>query len=94
MTVDYLRDPKAIYNQSFATIRREADLSNLPEEIAHIAVRLIHACGMTDIVEDIIYSPDAASSAREALKRGAPVLCDARMVVEGIICSRLLKWLK
>ena len=54
MTVDYLRDPKAIYNESFATIRREADLSNLPEEIADIAVRLIHACGMTDIVEDII----------------------------------------
>ena len=89
MTVDYLRDPKAIYNESFATIRREADLSKLPEEIADIAVRLIHACGMTDIVEDIIYSPEVASSAREALNQGAPVLCDARMVVEGIISSRL-----
>ena len=89
MTVDYLRDPKAIYNQSFATIRREADLSNLPEDIANIAVRLIHACGMTDIVKDIIYSPDVASSAREALKQGAPILCDARMVAEGVISSRL-----
>ena len=89
MTGDYLRDPKAIYRQSFATIRREADLSNFPEDIANIAVRLIHACGMTDIVNDIIYSPDAASSAREALKQGAPVLCDARMVAEGIIRSRL-----
>ena len=89
MTGDYLRDPKAIYRQSFATIRREADLSNFPEDIANIAVRLIHACGMTDIVNDIIYSPDAASSAREALKQGAPVLCDARMVAEGIISSRL-----
>ena len=89
MTGDYLRDPKAIYRQSFATIRREADLSNFPEDITNIAVRLIHACGMTDIVNDIIYSPDAASSAREALKQGAPVLCDARMVAEGIISSRL-----
>ena len=89
MTGDYLRDPKAIYRQSFATIRREADLSNFTEDIANIAVRLIHACGMTDIVNDIIYSPDAASSAREALKQGAPVLCDARMVAEGIISSRL-----
>ncbi|MBT5834394.1 MAG: precorrin-8X methylmutase [Deltaproteobacteria bacterium] len=89
MTGDYLRDPKAIYRQSFATIRREADLSNFPEDIANIAVRLIHACGMTDIVNDIIYSLDAASSAREALKQGAPVLCDARMVAEGIISSRL-----
>ena len=89
MTGDYLRDPKAIYRQSFATIRREADLSNFPEDIANIAVRLIHACGMTDIVNDIIYSLDAASAAREALKQGAPVLCDARMVAEGIISSRL-----
>ena len=52
-------------------------------------VRLIHACGMTDIVEDIFYSPDVASSAKEALKRGAPILCDARMVAEGIISSLL-----
>ena len=89
MTGDYLSDPKAIYRQSFATIRREADLSNFTEDIANIAVRLIHACGMTDIVNDIIYSPDAASSACEALKQGAPVLCDARMVAEGIISSRL-----
>ena len=89
MTGDYLRDPKEIYRQSFSTIRREADLSNFTEDIANIAVRLIHACGMTDIVNDIIYSPDAASSAREALKQGAPVLCDARMVAEGIINSRL-----
>ena len=89
MTGDYLRDPEAIYRQSFAAIRRESDLSNFPEDIANIAVRLIHACGMTDIVNDIIYSPDAASSAREALKQGAPVLCDARMVAEGIISSRL-----
>ena len=89
MTGDYLRDPKEIYRQSFSTIRREADLSNFTEDIANIAVRLIHACGMTDIVNDIIYSPDAANSACEALKQGAPVLCDARMVAEGIISSRL-----
>jgi len=89
MTGDYLRDPKEIYRQSFSTIRREADLSNFTEDIANIAVRLIHACGMTDIVNDIIYSLDAANSACEALKQGAPVLCDARMVAEGIISSRL-----
>ena len=57
MSVDYLRDPKAIYRQSFATIRNEADLSQLPEDIADVAVRLIHACGMTDIVEDLVFSP-------------------------------------
>ena len=89
MKVDYLRDPEAIYQQSFATIRGETDLSKYPEDIADIVVRLIHACGMTDIVEDIFYSPDVASSAKEALKRGAPILCDARMVAEGIISSLL-----
>ena len=89
MTVDYLRDPKSIYRQSFATIRKEADLSKLPEDIADVVVRLIHACGMTDIVEDLVYSKDVVCSGREALQQGAPVLCDARMVAEGVIRSRL-----
>jgi precorrin isomerase len=89
MSVDYLRDPKAIYRQSFATIRKEADLSQLPEDIADVAVRLIHACGMTDIVEDLFFSPDSAKAGSEALLKGAPVLCDARMVAEGVIRSRL-----
>ncbi|SVC70144.1 uncharacterized protein METZ01_LOCUS322998 [marine metagenome] len=89
MNEDYLRDPKAIYRQSFATIRKEADLSLLPEDIADLTVRLIHACGMPDIVEDLVFSPDAAQLGHAALLEGAPVLCDARMVAEGIICSRL-----
>ena len=89
MTVDYLRDPKSIYRQSFATIRKEADLSKLPEDIADVVVRLIHACGMTDIVEDLVFSKDVVRSGREALQQGGPVLCDARMVAEGVIRSRL-----
>jgi len=87
--VDYLHDPKIIYRQSFTTIRREADLSKLPEDIAEIAVRLIHACGMIDIVEDLYYSSNVAQMAKAALTKGAPILCDARMVVEGIIHSGL-----
>ena len=89
MTMDYLRDPKSIYRQSFATIRKEADLSKLPEDIADVVVRLIHACGMTDIVEDLVFSKDAACAGRKALQHGAPVLCDARMVAEGVIRSLL-----
>ena len=85
--MDYLHDPKIIYSQSFATIRREAELSKLPEDIANIAVRLIHACGMIDIVDDLYYSSNVAQMAKAALNKGAPVLCDARMVVEGIIRS-------
>ena len=89
MNGDYLRNPKAIYRKSFAIIRKEADLSLLPEDIADLTVRLIHACGMPDIVEDLIFSPDAAQLGHAALVKGFPVLCDSRMVVEGIICSRL-----
>ena len=87
--MDYLHDPKKIYNQSFTIIRSEADFSNLPKDIADIAVRLIHACGMIDILDDLEFSPDVAQSAKLALNKGAPILCDARMVVEGIIRSRL-----
>lgn len=86
---DYLRDPAAIYRESFATIRREARLDRLPPDIADIAVRLIHACGMIDIVDDLVCTVDAASAARIALARGAPVFCDSAMVAAGIMRDRL-----
>ena len=89
MTGDYLRDPKEIYSQSFATILKEADLSKLSEDIADLTVRLIHACGMPDIVKDLVFTLDAAHAGYAALLKGAPVLCDSRMVAEGIIRSRL-----
>ncbi|HLB79401.1 MAG TPA: precorrin-8X methylmutase, partial [Dongiaceae bacterium] len=81
---DYLRDPDEITRRSFALIRREAALDRLPPDIAGVAARLIHACGMTDIVADLAFSPDLAARGRAALTAGAPVLCDARMVAAGI----------
>lgn len=86
---DYIREPKAIYDKSFATIREETDLSGLPDDVAVIAVRLIHACGMTDIVGDLAWSEDLASKASSAISNGAPILVDARMVAHGIIRDRL-----
>ena len=86
---EYLRDPAAIYRESFATIRREARLDHLPANIADIAVRLIHACGMTDIVDDLVCTVDAASTARAALAKGAPVFCDSAMVAAGIMRDRM-----
>ncbi|RBQ17756.1 precorrin-8X methylmutase [Spongiactinospora rosea] len=86
---DYLRDGAEIYRRSFATIRAETDLTGVPPEIAQVAVRMIHACGMTDLVTDLAWSPGAVIRAREALRRGAPVLCDARMVASGVTRSRL-----
>jgi len=85
----YLRDPVAIYRESFATIRREARLDQLPSDIADIAVRLIHAYGMTDIVDDLAYTNDAAAAACAALKQGAPIFCDSAMVAAGIMRDRL-----
>ncbi|MCG6138029.1 MAG: precorrin-8X methylmutase [Nostoc sp. LLA-1] len=86
---DYIRDANEIYKTSFAIIRAEANLDVLPSDVAKVAVRLIHACGMTDIVTDLGYSPEAVKSGRTALAAGAPILCDCRMVAEGITRSRL-----
>jgi precorrin-8X/cobalt-precorrin-8 methylmutase len=89
MTPDYERDGAAIYRASFATIRREADLSAIPAALEPAAVRMVHACGMTDLVGDLAWSPDFATAARTALARGGPVLCDSSMVAAGITRSRL-----
>lgn len=86
---DYEKDGAAIYRASFATIRAEADLGGLPADVSQVAVRMIHACGMVDLVEDLAYSPEVVSRARAALRSGAPVLCDARMVASGVTRKRL-----
>lgn len=86
---EYLKDPAAIYAQSFATVRAEAELARFPEDIAEVVVRLVHACGMPQIVDDIAFTPDAVSAGRAALKSGAPILVDANMVGAGIIRRHL-----
>jgi precorrin-8X/cobalt-precorrin-8 methylmutase len=86
---DYIRDGAEIYRHSFAIIRREADLSRFSGPEERVAVRIIHACGMVEAAADIQFSPGAALAAIAALQRGASVLCDARMVAEGVTRSRL-----
>jgi precorrin-8X/cobalt-precorrin-8 methylmutase len=85
----YLRDPDAIYRQSFATIRAEARLERFPPDVAEIAIRVAHACGMVEVVDDLVFAPDVAVRGRAALAAGAPVLADCRMVESGIIRARL-----
>lgn len=87
--LDYLRDGQAIYRESFATIRAETDLSRIPADLEKLAVRVIHACGMVDIVDDLRFSAGAGTAGRAALAHGAPILCDARMVANGITLARL-----
>jgi precorrin-8X/cobalt-precorrin-8 methylmutase len=86
---DYVRDGAEIYRRSFATIRAEADLAGLPPDVERVAVRMIHACGMVDLVRDLAFSPDVVAKARAALVGGAPVLCDAVMVAAGVTRRRL-----
>jgi precorrin-8X/cobalt-precorrin-8 methylmutase len=86
---DYIDDGPAIYADSFATIRREADLSAIPPAAEKLAVRMIHGTGQPKLVEDLRIHPDLVPAARSALDAGAPILCDARMVATGITASRL-----
>jgi precorrin-8X/cobalt-precorrin-8 methylmutase len=89
MIHQYVRDGDEIYRRSFATIRAEADLSRLPPDVAQVAVRMIHACGQVDLVDDLGYSPGVVAAGRAALRDGAPILCDAEMVASGITRARL-----
>ncbi|MEU1183729.1 precorrin-8X methylmutase [Streptomyces sp. NPDC005820] len=86
---EYEKDGAAIYRQSFATIRAEADLTGLPADVGQVAVRMIHACGMVDLVRDIAYTPAVVARAREALRAGAPVFTDVQMVASGVTRKRL-----
>ncbi|WP_327069820.1 precorrin-8X methylmutase [Kitasatospora sp. NBC_01250] len=87
--IEYEKDGAAIYRESFATIRAEADLAGLPADVSQVAVRMIHACGMTDLVADLLWTPHVVASARAALRAGAPILCDVSMVASGVTRKRL-----
>jgi precorrin-8X/cobalt-precorrin-8 methylmutase len=89
MTLDYVRDGAAIYAQSFATIRAEADLAGFTPEQARVAVRMIHASGMVEVARDLQFHPDFTGAACAALLAGKPVLCDASMVAQGVTRARL-----
>lgn len=85
----YEMDGAAIYAQSFSIIRLEADLAAFSADEEPIAVRMIHAAGLVDLAGDILFSDGFAEAARAALASGAPILCDARMVAEGVTRARL-----
>jgi precorrin-8X/cobalt-precorrin-8 methylmutase len=85
----YVRDGAEIYRRSFAIIRAEADLARFTAEEATVAVRIIHACGMVEVASDVAFAPGAVAAARAALAAGAPILCDARMVADGVTRARL-----
>ncbi len=85
----YLRDGSAIYERSFAIIRAEADLSRFSPDEAEVAVRMIHACGVVEAAQNIVFGNNLVAAARDALAGGAPILCDSEMVGRGITRARL-----
>ena len=89
MRYEYLTDGTEIYRRSFEIIRAEADLSAMPDDVAEVAVRMIHAAAQTDLPASIAWSDGLVSAARAALQAGAPILCDSQMVASGVIRSRL-----
>ena len=86
---DYVSDGPAIYLDSFATIRREADLAGVPADAEKLAVRMIHGSGQVDLARDLVVHPRLVTTARAALAAGAPILCDATMVATGVTRARL-----
>lgn len=89
MRYDYLTDAAEIYRRSFEIIRAESDFSGMPEDVAEIAVRMIHAAAQTDLPASLAWTPGFVTAARSALQAGAPILCDSQMVASGVIRSRL-----
>lgn len=87
--LSYIRDGAAIYARSFAIIRSEARLGRFSREEERVAVRIIHASGMVEIADDIVFSPGMVEAASSALRAGAPILCDANMVAHGVTRARL-----
>jgi precorrin isomerase len=85
----YIRDPTEIARRSFEIIAEEADLSSLPADIAPVAARIVHACGMPDIVGDLAFSAGAGALGARTLRSGAPVICDVRMLASGLMTRRL-----
>jgi precorrin-8X/cobalt-precorrin-8 methylmutase len=86
---DYIRDGAEIYRRSFAVIRHEADLARFTVEEERVAVRIIHSCGIVEVAADLAFSPGAALAGIAALAAGAPILCDAKMVSNGVTRARL-----
>ena len=88
-TYDYIKDGDAIYRQSFAIIRTEADLARFSADEAELAIRMIHAAGSVDAAAHFEFGPGFVAAARAALSSGAPIFCDAEMVARGVTAARL-----
>lgn len=88
-TLTYERDPRRIYDLSFRRIREAIGSRDLPDGSEALAIRLVHACGMVDVLDDLRVSPGALATGRAAIRKGAPIFCDSEMVARGVITRAL-----
>jgi precorrin-8X/cobalt-precorrin-8 methylmutase len=88
-SLGYIRDGGSIYERSFSIIRSEARLERFTPQEERVAVRVIHACGMVEVADELVFSPGVVEAAQAALQAGAPVLCDSNMVAHGVTRARL-----
>jgi precorrin-8X/cobalt-precorrin-8 methylmutase len=86
---EYEKNGAAIYARSFATIRAESDLARFSAAEERVVVRLIHTSGTVELAREIEFSEGFTAAAASALGRGAPVLCDTKMVSAGVTRARL-----
>ena len=86
---DYLRDPAEIIRASRAIALAETDLGGVPDDLVEVALRLVYASAMPEIVADLAFSPGAGAAGRAALGAGATVLVDGEMTAHGIDRARL-----
>lgn len=70
--------------ESFAIMAAEVDLSAWPGPERHVVARMIHATADETFASSARIGAEAVDAGLDALRRRAPVICDARMVAAGI----------
>ena len=70
--------------ESYAFMAGLVDLSGWPEAERAVVARMIHATADESFAETALIGAAAVAAGRAALDKGAPVVCDARMVAAGI----------
>ncbi len=78
-------DPARIYAQSYERIAQSCEMSAMPADLRPVVMRMVHAVGIPDLVEDVVSSKDAMQAATQALARNAPVFCDSEMTRAGFL---------
>jgi precorrin-8X/cobalt-precorrin-8 methylmutase len=73
-----------IERESYRILRERLDLSHLPPLSQAVTERIIHASADLEYAETLVLDERALDAGRTALRAGAPLIVDVRMVAAGI----------